>query len=330
MLGVVAAGGLLCACGGGKGADALVIYNGQHPQTTEALASAFQSQTGISVAVRDGDEDVFANQLVAEGAHSPADLFIAENSPALQYLSKKGLLAKDRVSTIDRTPQADRAPAGDWVGVSVRVSVLVYNTSLVAKQDLPTSVLDLAAPKWAGKLALAPSESDFQPVITAVIRSEGRAAALRWLEALKANAGEHLYPDNETLVAKVNSGQAAIGVVNQYYWYRLRVQEGAAGMHSALAFFAPRDPGYVVNISGAAVLKSSAHQAAAQEFLAFLTSAKGQSILAGGDSFEYPILPGVSARDQEPLALLQPYPISVADLGDGSEALALLQAAQLL
>ena len=46
-------------------------------------------------------------------------------------------------------------------------------------------------------------------------------------------------------------------------------------MHSQIAYFAPRDPGYVIDVSGAGVLASSHHQAAADEFLAFLVSAAG-------------------------------------------------------
>ena len=72
--------------------------------------------------------------------------------------------------------------------------------------------MQLAQPKWKGKIALAGGETDFQPIVTSIARTHGSAAALRWLEALKANAGGHQYPDNETVVDKVNRGQVALGV----------------------------------------------------------------------------------------------------------------------
>jgi iron(III) transport system substrate-binding protein len=122
-----------------------------------------------------------------------------------------------------------------------------------------------------------------------------------------------------------------MGLINTYYWYRLRASLGGATMHSALAFFQPEDPGYLVNVSGAGVLKSSRHQAAAQRFLAFLTSAAGQKVMAASDSFEYPIASGVTATDgQAPLDGLKPAPLSIADLGNGQHAIQLLQRAQLL
>ena len=84
----------LAGCGGSTDpANTLVLYNGQHEQTANALISAFEKKTGITVQVRSDDEDVLANQIVQEGANSPADLFYTENSPALAFLDSKGLLA---------------------------------------------------------------------------------------------------------------------------------------------------------------------------------------------------------------------------------------------
>ncbi len=330
---VLAAG--LAACGGGAGgggSGSITLDNGQHPQTTQALVSAFEHKTGISVSVRDNDEDVFANQLVAEGSHSPADVIYTENSPALEFLQSKSLLAPLPPATLARVPARFSSPTGHWVGVSARVSVMFYNTVQLHADQLPTSVLGLANPKWRGKLALAPCETDFQPFVTSVIETYGVAAARRWLLAVKANASGRSYPDNETLVSAVNNGQAALGVINQYYWYRERVDVGASGMHSALAYFKAGDPGYVLDVSGAAVLKSSTHQADAQRFVAFLVSPEGQSIIAHSDSFEYPVATGEQETPvgEVPLNELRPNRITVAQLGDGAAALALLQQVQLL
>ena len=190
--------------------------------------------------------------------------------------------------------------------------------------------MDLAQSKWRGKIALAGTETDFQPIVTTIARTYGDAAALRWLDAIKANATSHIYPDNETITDQVNRGQVALGIINQYYWYRERATVGAANMHSKIAYFAPRDVGYVLDVSGAGILKSSTHQAAAQRFLAFLTSAQGQTIIAHSQSFEYPIASGVTRTGETPFDQLQPNPVTIAQLGTGAEAIKLLQEAQLL
>jgi iron(III) transport system substrate-binding protein len=227
-------------------------------------------------------------------------------------------------------PKKYDSPNGSWVGVSARVSVIVYNTRELRASQLPRSIMDLADRQWRGKVGIAPTETDFQPIVASVLGRFGQRRTLSWLESLKTNAGSHSYADNETLVAAVNNGDVALGVINQYYWYRLRAEIGRASVHSAIAYFAPQDPGYVVDVSGAGVLSSSTHQRAAQEFVAFLVSRAGQQIIASSDSFEYPIGSRVVTRQPEtPLTALRPNPISIGELGDGARAIALLSEAGL-
>jgi iron(III) transport system substrate-binding protein len=312
-------------------ARSITLYSGQHEQTTIALVAAFQAQTGIHVNLRSDDEDVLAQQIETEGSSSPADVFYTENSPPLEALQGKGLLAPVSSSALAAVPSQYNSPQGDWLGLSARVSVLVYNTSDLPSSQVPTSVLDLAKPQWRGKLGIAPGETDFQPIVTSVARAYGMSAALTWLKGVKSNGAAHNYPDNETLVSEVNGGQVQLGLIDHYYWYRLRQELGAAKMHSAVAYFAPQDPGYVVDVSGAGVLKSSRHQAEAQQFLAFLVSAPGEHIIATSDSWEYPLGSAVAANPAlKPFSSLQPNSITIADLGDGSNAVKLLQEAQLL
>jgi iron(III) transport system substrate-binding protein len=337
--GSLAACVLVTACGSSAPSDSpgqsIILYSGQHEQTTDGLVSAFEQQTGITVNVRNDDEDTLANLIALQGSHSPADVFYTENSPALEFLQEKGLLSPVDPSTLARTAARYNSPAGDWVGVSARVSVLIYNPSLIARSQLPASVMQLADPRYQGKLAFAAGETDFQPIVTSVLKTYGHAATLSWLNGVKSNAASHIVPDNETITDEVNRGQVAFGVINQYYWYRLRAEIGASAMRSQIAYFAPHDPGYVINVSGAAVLKSSRDQAAAQKFLAFLVSKQGQDIIARAagneQSYEYPLASGVTTSAQEtPFNQLQPNSITIADLGDGSAAIALLRQAGLL
>jgi len=333
-LAVLLLAGALAACGSaaaGGSAGSITLYSGQHEQTTQSLVDAFEQQTGIQVNVRYNDEDSFADEIVAEASHPIADVFYTENSPVLEYLQTQGLLAPVDASTLAKTASKYNSPQGDWVGVSARVSVLIYNPSLISESQLPTSVLQLANPQYKGKLAFAAGETDFQPVVTSVARTYGDAKATTWLEGIKANAGSHIYPDNETIADEVNRGAVAFGVVNQYYWYRMKAELGASNLHSKITYFAPHDPGYVVDVSGAGILKSSKNKADAQKFLAFIVSKQGQEIIARSTSYEYPLDDGVTTTAPEtPFADLRPNPISIADLGDGSTAISLLRQAGLL
>jgi len=174
---------LLAACGSAGSAtssdpaeaQSITLYSGQHEQTTDGLVTAFEKQTGIRVNVRNDDEDTLANLIAVQGSRSPADVFYTENSPPLEFLQEKGLLSAVDPATLARTPAKYSSPGKDWVGVSARVSVLVYNPSLLARSQLPASVMQLASPEYQGKLALAPGETDFQPIVTSVMKTYGRA-----------------------------------------------------------------------------------------------------------------------------------------------------------
>jgi len=324
---IVLAAAILTGCGGG-GVKTITLYNGQHPQLTSALVAAFEQQTGIHVQVRTDDGIVLADEILQEGRSSRADVYLTENSPELMMLTQHGLLAKLPASTTDQIPSGYDSPTGNWVGVALRVSALAYDPSTVSSTQLPPSVIDLARPQWKGKVAIAPTDSDFVPLVGAVIATYGPTAALTWLRGLKANAA--LYQDDESVVAAVDRGQAAVGIINQYYWYRLRLEQGAASTHSKLYFFPNHDVGGIENVSGAAVLASSHDKSDAERFVAFLVSPTAQRILAAGDDYEYPARPGIAPNAAlPPLSDLNPAVINVVSLGNDLPAASLLQQAGL-
>ncbi len=78
-------------------------------------------------------------------------MFYTENSPPLEFLQGKGLLSAVHSSTLAATPAKYNSPQGDWVGVSARVSVIIYNPSLISKSQLPTSVMQLADAEVPGQ-----------------------------------------------------------------------------------------------------------------------------------------------------------------------------------
>ncbi len=208
--------------------------------------------------------------------------------------------------------------------MALRISALAYDPSLISAARLPKSLLELAEPQWKGKVALAPTDSDFVPLVGAVIATYGKQAAVNWLSGLKRNGA--LYQSDESVVAAVNKGDVALGIINHYYWYRLRLEVGASGMHSILYFFPNHNVGSLENISGAAVLKTSRHPQEAQEFVKFLLSPTAQEILAHGYDFEYPLRPGIKPNPQiTPLTKIAPAELSPTVLGNDQQASQLIQ-----
>ena len=311
-------------------AETLTLYSAQHPQVDAMLMAEFTKETGIKVQVREGEGPDIAAQILQEGADSPADVFLTENSPELNLLDEKGLLAPVDPATLKQVPAQYSAADGHWLGVVARENVLAYNPSLIQASALPASLLDLAKPEWKGKLGFAPSDADFLPLVSAVIKKYGKTEALAWLNGLKANGT--VYQDDEGAVAAVARGSVAVAIINNYYWYRLETDLGPAKIDSKIYHFKNGDIGGLINVSGAAVLKSSKNPAAAQKFLSFLVSEKAQQLLGESDvDYEYPLRPGVPPNAKlTPFQDLQPPALNVSQLGDDQEAGALLQQAGLI
>jgi iron(III) transport system substrate-binding protein len=296
---------------------------------TEALIQGFEEHSGAGVQVRYGEDEGLASQIEQEGDASPADVILAENTPPLELLAGKGLLAEVDSSTLGEVPGRYSSPTGGWVGVAARETVMVYNPDLVAAGELPASILDLAKPEWSGKLAIAPSEPDFVPIVSAIEKLDGEAAAKSWLEGFADNA-KH-YNDNEGIIAAVDGGQVAAGIVNHYYWYEALAEEGKGSVTSKLHYFGNEDPGALVNVSGAGTLASSGDPALAQEFLAYVVSEEGQSAMTGSGDWEYPLNSAVAPPPGlKPFDSLEPPKVGPADLGDGSGPVELMQEVGLL
>jgi iron(III) transport system substrate-binding protein len=320
---------LTAGCGLGGGSDTeLVVYNAQHEDLVTAMLQGFAKETGINVTLRNGSDFELANQIVQEGSASPADVFLTENSPAMTLVSQKGLFAGLDADTVGQVPAAYVSGKKDWIGFAARSTVLAYNPSRQPSGGLPKSIMDLADPAWKGKVGIAAAGADFQAIVSAVVALKGATAAETWLKALKANA--KVYRSNVAVMAAVNSGEVATGVMYHYYWYKDRAESGENSKNVELHFFGGQDPGAFVSTSGAGVLKSSKHSEDAQKLVNYLTGRAGQDALVKSDALEYPVGTGVAANTAlKPLSDLDPPTVDIGAL-NGPEVVTLMQRAGLL
>jgi iron(III) transport system substrate-binding protein len=309
-------------------ADGIVVYNAQHESLTKAWIEGFTKETGIKVTVRNGDDTEMGNQLVQEGAASPADVFLTENSPAMVLVDNAGLFAPVAPSTLEQVGAAYRPAHGKWVGIAARSTVFVYNPSKLAEADLPKSLMDLAAPNWKGRWAASPAGADFQAIVAAVLELKGEAATLDWLKAMKTNFTA--YRGNSAVLKAVNAGQIDSGVIYHYYSFVDQSKTGENSKNTSLNYFKHKDPGAFVSLSGGGVLASSQHKEQAQAFLKWITGKNGQAILKTGNSFEYAV--GKNAESNPKLVPLQQLDAPTVDVSklDSKKAVELMTQAGLL
>ncbi|MDR6917410.1 iron(III) transport system substrate-binding protein [Pseudomonas sp. 3296] len=308
--------------------DGIVVYNAQHESLTKAWVEGFTKETGIKVTVRNGDDTEMGNQLVQEGAASPADVFLTENSPAMVLVDNAGLFAPVAPTTLEQVDAAYRPAHGKWVGIAARSTVFVYNPSKLPAADLPKSLMDLAGPDWKGRWGASPAGADFQAIVAAVLELKGEAATLEWLKGMKANYTA--YRGNSAVLKAVNAGQVDSGVIYHYYSFGDQAKTGENSKNTALFYFKHKDPGAFVSVSGGGVLASSKHKEEAQALLKWITGKEGQKVLETGKSFEYAV--GKNAPSNPKLVPLQQLDAPAVDASklDSKKAVELMTQAGLL
>ena len=295
----------LAACGSNSGAPAasesasgegITVYNAQHESLTKEWIDAFTKETGIKVTLRQGSDTEMSNQIIQEGAASPADVFLTENSPAMAQVENAGLFADVDKATVDQVPAEFRPSTNKWTGIAARSTVFVYDKNKISEDKLPKSMLDLANPEWKGKWAASPTGADFQAIVSALLELKGEAATEEWLKGMKENF--KAYKGNSTAMKAVNADEVDGALIYHYYYYGDQAKTGENSKNVTPYYFKNQDPGAFLSVSGGGVLKSSKHAEDAQAFLKFITGKKGQEILKNGTSFEYAIASGVDANEK--------------------------------
>jgi iron(III) transport system substrate-binding protein len=306
----------------------LTLYSGQHEDLAKALAEAFEQATGIKVNVRAGSDADLGNQIIEEGDRSKADLFLTEEPGQAAALDAKGLFAPVDPATLAMVDGRLNPKSGNWLAYAARSRVIFYNPDLIAESDLPQSIMDLTDPKWKGKFAYAPSGA-FVSTVTYLINTIGEEKTLDWLKGIKSN-GENLQKNGAVRDA-VEAGQIPFGLSNHYYWYILAESKGGPDKMSSKVHFMSDDAGSLLLASGAAVLKSSKHQAEAQQFLAWLAQPDGGQKVIVTTTPQYPTSPDVtSSMGLKPLSELQPPDVDQGTFGDVNKAKELITEAGII
>lgn len=311
------------ACGGAEeaspgGSDAstgsLTVYSGRGEELVGPLFEQFEGETGIDVEVRYGDTAQMAGAILEEGGNSPADVYFGQDAGALGALSDAGRFQPLDAELLDRVAPEFRSVNGEWVGVSGRARVAVYNTNALRPSDLPESVLDFTDPRWGGgRLGWAPTNGSFQAFVTALRVLQGEDGARAWLEGVQANDPK-VFENNVSIVEAAGAGEIDAGLVNHYYLYRFLAEDPAFPATNHI--FPNGDVGSLVNVAGVGVIDTAEHADEASQLVEFLLSTPAQEYFAA-DTFEIPLIDGVETDAAlPPLESLQQPDIDLNQLDD--------------
>jgi iron(III) transport system substrate-binding protein len=311
-----------CATGpSDDGQGSLVVYSGRSEELVGPVIDLFEDATGIDVRVKYGGTAELAATLLEEGNNSPADVYFAQDPGGLAaVVARLSELPDDLLNLV---PEGFRSDSGQWIGVSGRARVVVFNSDTLTAEQLPDDIYDFVDPKWSGRIGWAPTNGSFQAMVTAMRVTWGEDRTRDWLGGIMANRPS-LYAKNTPTVAAVGAGEVEVGFVNHYYLHRFLREQGPA---FPACNYHPRagGPGALMMVSGAGVLETASNRDGALRFLEFLVSPTAQQYFVD-QTFEYPVIDGIATNlSLTPLDEISAPSIDMSQLGDLEGTLDLLR-----
>ncbi|MFW5500330.1 MULTISPECIES: Fe(3+) ABC transporter substrate-binding protein [unclassified Maridesulfovibrio] len=275
-------------------ATEVVVYSARKEHLIKPLFDAYTAETGVKVKYITGKAGALLERIKAEGANTPADLFITVDAGNLWHAANEGVLAPVKSETLEKNVPAHlRDPENRWAGLSVRARTIVYNKDKVSPEELSTYEA-LGDSKWKGRLLLRTSKKVYnQSLVASFIAEKGEAETEKIVKSWVANLPVVPFSSDTKALEAVLAGVGDVAVVNTYYFGRLLKKNP----NLPLAIFWPnqKTSGVHMNVSGAGVTTHAKHKEEALKLLEWLSSEKAQGKFASLN-MEYPVNPEVKAN----------------------------------
>jgi iron(III) transport system substrate-binding protein len=272
-------------------AEEITIYSARMEQLITLVFDAYTKSSGVKIKFITDKEGPLIQRLKAEGADSPADIFMAVDAGMLWKAAQENLLKPTPSPILSANIPAHLRDTKDrWFGLSVRARTIVYNTKKVNPSDLSTYEA-LGDAKWKKRLCLRTSKKVYnQSMVAMMIADLGMEQTEKVVSSWVKNLAVSVFSDDVQVMKAVSEGICDVGIVNTYYYGRLMDKHP----NYPLALFWPnqKDRGVHVNISGAGITLHTKHEKAAVAFMEWLSSKEAQNIFAEVN-FEYPVNPNV-------------------------------------
>ncbi len=278
-------------------AQELNLYSSRHYETDERLYSDFTDATGITINRIEGNADELIARMEAEGANSPADVFLTVDTSRLQRAADLGLLqAVESDVLADRIPANLRDDDNLWFGFSQRARIIFYDSADV--ENPPQTYVDLADPAYEGMVCHRSSGNVYsQTLLSSIIENFGEEAAREWAAGVVNNFARDPQGGDTDQLRGLVSGECDISISNTYYFARA-LRRDVEGLNEAdratinWVFPDQGGNGAHVNLSGGGIAANAPNQEAAVAFLEYLASDQAQQYFSAGND-EYPVVEGV-------------------------------------
>lgn len=195
-----------------------------------------------------------------------------------------------------------------WTAYLTNVMVSPYNTRLVKKEELPTKLDDLLAPRWKDKLAM---DSQSYVWFATIVQQMGQEAGLRFMRRLNDQRLKHIR-GRRLLSQLVAAGEFDMAIESNLNSVLSFAKQGAP------VWFAPIQPLFY-SPSLVYFAQNAPHPHAGALFLDFLLSEDGQRVIASTDRI--PANPRVKPTDAKILEGLDIRMPDIFDIGKRYDAI---------
>jgi iron(III) transport system substrate-binding protein len=299
----------------------LNLYTARHYSTDESFYTGYTKATGIKINRIEGGEDALFERIKAEGANSPADVFLTVDAARLWRAEQAGIFAPLKSAVLDkRIPAASRGADDKWFGFSARARVIAYDKSKIKPADL-ARYEDLANAKWKSQICVRPSSHPYNlSLISSLISHLGEEKATEWARGVTANLARPPRGGDTDQLKGVEVGECSIAISNHYYYLRLmrsqKPEDKALVEKVGIIFPNQADRGTHINISGGGLLQHAPNRDAGIRFLEYLASDAAQTLFANGNN-EWPIVKDAKLDNPalESLGKFKTDPLPLAVLG---------------
>jgi iron(III) transport system substrate-binding protein len=272
------------------------LYSSRHYDSDDALYAAFTEKTGITINRIEAKADELMARMEAEGANSPADVFMTVDVGRISRAEERGLLQPFESQTIEaNVPAHLRDDENLWTGLSQRARIIFYSKERV--ETPPRTYEDLADPGYKGQICIRSSSNIYnQSLMAAIIETHGKEVAKEWAAGIVENMAREPQGGDTDQLRGIVSGECDIAVANTYYFARGLASDvdGLTSGIDGIGWVWPNQSGRGahVNLAAAGIAANAPNKAEATALLEFLASEEAQAQFANANN-EYPVMSGV-------------------------------------
>ncbi|MEG2892431.1 MAG: Fe(3+) ABC transporter substrate-binding protein [Clostridium sp.] len=291
--------GLFTACGASTNQESknnvVNLYSARHYEVDKELHKEFEKETGIKVNVIEGKAPELLERMKREGKDTQADLFVSADIANLYQAVEAGVTQPINSEVVNSNIPANlRDKNNNWIGLTSRARIIVYDKSKVDPKELSTYE-DLTSDKWKDSILVRSSTSSYnQSLLASIIAINGEEAGKKWAEGIVNNMARSPEGNDRDQVKAIAAGQGKLAIVNSYYIGKMinsKDPEEVKAVEKVGVFFP--SPTHI-NVSGVVMSKYSKNSENAIKFVEFMTNKKAQEAMATENS-EYPANKSVEA-----------------------------------